>query len=306
MVSNKITVIYLAGYGKSGTTLLDLVFNGHPEIIGVGGLGSYRTLDRRKMNRDKARLDKACACGKMVSKCPFWQKVFENIDVQHGLQTYMKLSDFFLNKARYVYYNDNLVDIADYVSCNELIYANIARVSSKQTIFDSSRNPFRIELLARSQNIRLVLLHVLRNGEACISSNKKKRPRSFFRPLLGWLKANIVIEFFRYRYPEIPYIFLRYEDFTKNPEKELERVLAIIGLKFDPEMMRFRSHESHNFSGNLHRLDKNLSEKIMSVIPWRKRITWYEHWLFFLLGGWLNWIYVRRAARQREVSKEMQ
>jgi hypothetical protein len=296
----EITVIYLAGYGHSGTTLLDLVFNGHPRIFGAGGLASYRKLDRRRMNRDRAHLDKPCACGVMVSKCPFWNQVFDNVEAEHGLGVFINPIDLLLNRERYVYYNNQPVDIDDYVSRNERLYENIVRVSGKSIIFDSSRIPNRIALLVRSKKLRLVMLHVMRNGEACISSDKKKRPRTFFRPLLGWMRHNLAVEVLKARYSEVPYVFLRYEDFCENPERELERVLRVVGLTYDPEMMRFRSHESHNFSGHLHKQDKTLPEKIVVDTSWHRRIKPIEHALFLALGEWMNRMYARRARRQMQ------
>lgn len=297
MPHNKPTVIYLAGYGRSGTTLIDMVFNGHPRIFGAGGLGTYRTKDRRRMHKNVARMDKPCNCGQMVSTCPFWSDIFQGLDVEHGLGVYANPLAFILGRAAYAHHDGHPVDEPSYLALNEEIYRRIVRKTGKPVVFDATKIPFRAELLARSRGIDLHLLHVVRNGEACISSVKKQRPQQFFRPLAGWVKANLQVEAIRRRHPDLPYHFLRFEDFTSDPERELARVLGEMGIEFDQEMLRFRQHESHNFSGNAHRLDAKLPEKIRPVTGWEKRIKPHEHLLFAIAGRWMNAMYSRRDLR---------
>ena len=294
----KTTVIYLAGYGHSGTTLLDLIFNGHPDIVGVGSLGVYGTRDRRRRNRHKIfERVRQCCCGAAASDCPFWSQVLDGIDTSDGLEAYMSPLATLFNSNRYTYFNGKPLDEVSYLRTMEEVYRRIDRVSDAKVVFDSSQVPFRIGILARSSCIRLVVLHVVRNGEACIASMKKKDGRSFFRTLLAWIRRNIEIEIVKRRHPEVPYIFVRYEDFVADPPAELSRVLRAVDLKYSPEMLRFRSHVSHNFSGNGHRLNSDLPERIEADKTWRSRIALHEHFLFTAIGGWLNWIYDRRSRR---------
>ncbi len=296
----KTSVIFLAGYGKSGTTLLDLIFNGHKEIFGAGGLGAYKTLDPRKMNRHIAQEDKPCTCGVMVSACPFWTKVFLPQQAKHGLGVFINPLSFLLNRKKYVHHDGTPVEEAEYIKENEDIYLAISRHSGKPYIFDSSRIPHRISFLAKSSKLDVTILHVVRNGAACLASDRKKRPNGFLRPMLGWLRANIEVEIIRRRHPKLKYIFLRYEDFVENPPRELTRILGTLGLQFSPDMLQFRTHESHNFSGNAHRNDPGQSEEIKFDNSWKKRISKPEIFVFNILAGWLNIAYARRATTDRK------
>ena len=296
---NKIPVIFLAGYGKSGTTLLDMVFNGHPKIFGAGGLGAYKTKDPRPMNRHIAKEDKPCTCGEMVSECPFWTKVFSKNQAKHGLGIFIRPLDFLLNRRdKYHHYDGSAINEPEYIKENEDIYSSIVKESGKPIVFDSSRIPHRVSFLSKSDKLDVILLHVVRNGAACIASDKRKRPNSFLRPMLGWIRANIEVELIRRRSPNVKYIFLKYEDFAHNPDQELKRICTELGLEYSPEMLKFRSHVSHNMSGNGHRNDPNASEKISYDPTWVDRISKAERALFNIGAGWLNYIYKKRSQRK--------
>ena len=58
-----VTVLYITGLWRSGSTILDIILGSHHLVEGVGEL---RTLPA-------ALVDGAtCACGQPVDRCPFW------------------------------------------------------------------------------------------------------------------------------------------------------------------------------------------------------------------------------------------
>jgi hypothetical protein len=62
-----VRVLFLAGMGRSGTTLLERVMAG---ATGVVGLGEVVHLWKRGLVDDER-----CGCGLPFSACPFWQRV---------------------------------------------------------------------------------------------------------------------------------------------------------------------------------------------------------------------------------------
>ena len=68
-------LIYIASTGYSGTTLLDMLLNNHPE---VSALGEVYLLSRY------AKENSECTCGKVVNECGFW------IKVENGLKEYLQ------------------------------------------------------------------------------------------------------------------------------------------------------------------------------------------------------------------------
>ena len=61
-------VIYIVGTSHSGSTLLDLMLNAHPEIVSTG---EVIRLKRAWINSKPA----ACTCGNPVAECTFWLRV---------------------------------------------------------------------------------------------------------------------------------------------------------------------------------------------------------------------------------------
>ena len=60
-------VLYIAGSGRSGSTILDNILG---ELDGFVSAGEVRFLWERGM-----RDDRTCACGEPFSSCPFWGDV---------------------------------------------------------------------------------------------------------------------------------------------------------------------------------------------------------------------------------------
>ena len=61
------TVIYIAGSGRSGSTLLERTLGALPGWVNIG-----EAID---IPRKVAPLDELCGCGEAFSACPFWSRV---------------------------------------------------------------------------------------------------------------------------------------------------------------------------------------------------------------------------------------
>lgn len=67
-------IVYIAGAGHSGTTLLDLLLGNHSRISAVG------ELNRLSLTPATRR----CACGELIPACPYWTRVAANIAERLG------------------------------------------------------------------------------------------------------------------------------------------------------------------------------------------------------------------------------
>ena len=71
-------IIYIAGASHSGSTLLDMMLNAHPEIISVGEVLKLNRIKVAKTGRVKRT---RCSCGSAtLLQCEFWSRVNEWID----------------------------------------------------------------------------------------------------------------------------------------------------------------------------------------------------------------------------------
>ena len=67
MAEGRVPVLYLAGLGRSGTTLIERTL---AETPGVTGLGEVMHLWERGLGRNEL-----CGCGVPFASCPFWREV---------------------------------------------------------------------------------------------------------------------------------------------------------------------------------------------------------------------------------------
>jgi hypothetical protein len=64
MLSDRVKVLYIAGSGRSGSTILD---NTLGQIDGFFSVGELRYIWERGLIEDRL-----CGCGERVHQCPFW------------------------------------------------------------------------------------------------------------------------------------------------------------------------------------------------------------------------------------------
>ena len=67
MPDDRVRVLFISGFGRSGSTILGQALDGAPGIVHVGELNflwEHNILQNRE-----------CGCGLAFSDCPFWQEV---------------------------------------------------------------------------------------------------------------------------------------------------------------------------------------------------------------------------------------
>jgi hypothetical protein len=64
---SRVTVVYLGGFGRSGSTLVERMLGAAPGWVNVGELVD--------LARSVAPGDELCGCGQPFSTCPMWTRV---------------------------------------------------------------------------------------------------------------------------------------------------------------------------------------------------------------------------------------
>ena len=88
---NKKKIIYIAGYGRSGSSILALTLGQHKKIISLGEIGVIFSALKNK---------RICTCGQKLETCSYWKQLIEE-------NKYKKNSNRFLNKLENPYLNVN-------------------------------------------------------------------------------------------------------------------------------------------------------------------------------------------------------
>lgn len=289
-------VVYIAGSGRSGTTLLERMVGAVPGYVNVGEL-----ID---LFRRVAIDDERCGCGETFSTCPFWQEVGDRafngwgggiLDEMRGLQHEV---------ARQRYLAHNLLPVKTAVFRRNArtyrghyasLYRAIADTAGASTIVDASKWPAQAAALVGPE-IDLRVIHVQRDVRGVAWSMGKDhvaRPQDTHgRDLMEstGVKASALrwsacqSEVALLRLTRVPLVRIRYEDLIADARAQITGALTTVEL---PPAAGDLSHingsavelgASHGLSGNPSRFREGatrlaLDEAWRTQMPVRDKVV---------------------------------
>ena len=233
-------VLFIAGLGRSGSTLVDRVLGGVP---GYQSLGEVVHLWQRGLI-DNER----CGSGEPFHESAFWTEVgevafggWDQIDPTEILDLQQAV-----DRTRYVPFlawpqlrPGFQAQIDRYGALLGKVYRAAAEVSGARVLIDSSKHVSSATLIGHVPGVDPRIVHLVRDsrGVAYSWGKVKARPeagedalmaRSSPSQAAGWyLVQNLLVEATRSK--RVPRIRVRYEDFTADPEAVVRRVLALTG-----------------------------------------------------------------------------
>jgi Sulfotransferase domain len=270
-MSDRVTILYIGGLGRSGSTILAQVLGRIPGFVNVGEL--WQIWDRG------LRDNELCGCGQPCWSCGFWNAVGEeafggwnNVDVDK-LSAYKPL----LKRYRYIpiyalmaktglrsQRMDALLE--EYGPVLERLYRAIQSVSGARVIVDSSKSlpyAFFLDMLPFAD---LRMIYLVRDSRAVAYSWSKEkvrpevvgqrtlmRQRSPVNVSRVWTIGNYSSYGFLSRFPHTR---LRYEDFTEDPAFYVRRTLTRLGVEGEAGSLRSLDRRrisltvDHTVSGN--------------------------------------------------------
>lgn len=289
-MNKKVTVLFIGGYGRSGSTLLDRVLG---QIEGFFSGGEIRHMWERSFGENQL-----CGCNTPFKECNFWNEVIEeafgdhnNIDLNEikNLKNEVdRTKNIPLLMNRSLRSNTFQKKLEQYGELLYKFYYSIQKVSGDKIIIDSSKDPSHGFLLAAIPNIDLKTVHLVRDsrGVAYSWSKKKVRPEIHwkkeymprFNPIrsaLVWDVKNSLMDILRnnssyetiFRYEDLvlnlkPAIFTLLEDLGFNPEN--------IDLDFINEQKVLFGID-HTVSGNPIRF-KNGNIEVRADLEWESKM----------------------------------
>ena len=238
-------MVYLAGLGRSGSTLLERLLG---EIPGACPAGEVVHLWQRGV-RDGER----CGCGQPFPACPVWQAVgqeafggWDQVDVDRitRLRGQVDRARFLPQLASPALRSRLQPALGEYVGYYQRIYAAIGQVSGSPVVIDSSKHASLAFCLRSSPGIDLRVIHMVRDSRAVAYSWGKvvDRPEadagsqmSTYPPAsaaMRWNLQNSALQLLAQL--GTPTLRVRYEDFTAAPAETLGRIAAFAGLPGTP------------------------------------------------------------------------
>jgi hypothetical protein len=282
----RVKVLYIAGSGRSGSTLLELLLN---ESMHQPALGELFRLWRQDP------LEIKCGCGKIIGTCPFWQEVFamcgwqlkpewfnKMLALQMRVVRWRRLPWLLFPKIAPARFNKDALELANKY---EDLYEALSRMSKQSVVVDASKNVIFILLLKRIKTIDLRVVHLVRDPRGVAYSwryHKKRKPEAsdesylhIISPLkiilLWW--SNLLLPWIL-KGNSKNYKFVAYEDFADNPEKVVQSIFDTLEIAgdmslFDAPQMVLSTN--HTVSGNPLRFESKVIE-VKKDENWRKQM----------------------------------
>jgi hypothetical protein len=293
---DSVRVIYIGGWGRSGSSVLANLLGSHPKAASIGEL---------RYVWDRGVLDKRrCGCGSNVPECEFWTQSFAQAEVPLSAEVALEQTKSVGSRAilRQIfaqisgragrYRQRRRIELGRLLR----VYRAAARVADASVLIDASKSPpYAINLLD-AENIELYFLHLVRDPRAVAHSWSRKRaskdapgdylPRySVLKCILYWYVFNLAGLYFRRR-RGVRYRLLRYEDFSYQPRETVEAVLRENDLSAEG-LDWHNSHTArvvpqHSISGNPSRFDTGVI-RIKPDEEWRSAMSAPRRWLVTLL-----------------------
>ncbi|MGH3157411.1 MAG: sulfotransferase, partial [Streptosporangiaceae bacterium] len=236
------TVVYVAGSGRSGSTLIERVLG---EIPGMTNVGELLDMARRTMPKGER-----CGCGLAFPDCPFWSKVGERAFGGWDASQMAGLERLRNRVARQRCLPRLLAmpaagpafraDVKKFGASYAAIYQAIADVDGTSCVVDASKLPAQALALARA-GIDVRVVHLVRDARGVAYSLGKQvsRPHAVkateqmwgslpTQAAARWLAIQSEAELLRRC--GVPVARVLYEDFVRRPGPVIEEALTRLGL----------------------------------------------------------------------------
>lgn len=258
----KPSVLYIAGTGRSGSTLLAGLLG---ELDGVVSVGELRYVWSRTLPADHL-----CECGARFRSCPFWTAVFaqafggmDRADpravarLARRVDRIRHIPRLAAPALRSTAFRTDLEAFDDVL---RRLYAAILAVSGASVVVDSSKDPSYAYVLRACPSLDVALVHLIRDSRAVAYSwtREKVRPEIHWKeehmrrrpPSLTarrWVEYHLALEWLERRVPRS--VRLRYEDLVADPEATVARVAELTGAPRLPSRLGGRP-PGHSVAGN--------------------------------------------------------
>jgi hypothetical protein len=287
MSARPIKVLYIAGAGRSGSTVLARLLGQQPRWFDGGEIFRFP---------ENILNERVCGCGAPFRQCAVWPQIlqealggFDNLDA-HALSWRaqpIKNSDYLVRPRSSL---DKKVQdtMANYLSAIEAIYRSIVSVTDSSLIVDSSKSPIHGHFLDLTGAVDLRVVHLVRDPRAVAYSTARRRKpgqrnQSFFSTLHTWTRWNHLASRFWSGDAKTPYLLVRYEDFIKQPRKVLAAIAELVEEDASWESS-FRGERevwlnaTHHISGNVGKHSTG-SVRLSMDEEWRGQMSGWDRLL---------------------------
>jgi hypothetical protein len=310
MTGDALLVLYVAGSGRCGSTLLERVLGEMPGYVNAGEL--------IQLARHVAPRNEACGCGQPFADCPFWTAVGKRAFGGWNSRRLESVSQWQGRVARQRYMPQMpamkravQADMAALGTWYESLYRAIVGESGAACVVDSSKD-MRQALALADAGIDVRVIHLIRDVRGVafsMSSRHVASPDPANRTEVPWrttpalaaaLWAGVMSEEKLLHRRGVPVARMRYEDFVRQPREAIEQALAQLGLPVGPAGLTHIGNRrvtlplSHGLSGNPSR-SREGELALAADEAWRDQMSRRDRMVVTMIGlPYLRRYYGRR------------
>ena len=312
---------YILAASHSGSTLLTMLLNSHPEVATIGQLCPSHVEDLSWY---------LCSCGTRIRECHFWQWVVSAMR-ERGIDFHLeefgtgfrmpdsRIATTLLGPLHRGLALELLRDIGlrlfspwpsripEIIRANEILVEVIIEYYHARLFVDKGNRALRLKYLLRIPSFDLKVIRLIRDGRGVAltymdpagfadakdpalrgggSGGQREDERlSMAQAAHQWLRCNEEAENVLRRLDKSQWIEIRYEELCKDKENTLGRLFEFLGLDPDKRVREFRMVE-HHVVGNGMRLDT--TSEILLDERWRDKLTEHDLRVFDDVAGEMN------------------
>jgi sulfotransferase family protein len=245
-----VRVVFIAGMGRSGTTLVERMLG---ELPGVCPAGEVVHLWQRGVVEGER-----CGCGEAFHSCAFWQAVgvkafggWDSLDTARVARLRHTVDrNRFLPQLALPWRRPGFGQALDeYVSCYHRVYTALAETSGCGVVVDSSKHASLAFCLRGSPGPQIRVIHVVRDSRAVAYSwaTRVRRPDSDAESYMStrgpvaaamhWNAQNGAVRLLARL--GTPTLRVAYEDVVRDPAGSLRTMAAFAGLDASESALGF-------------------------------------------------------------------
>lgn len=243
MTAKKIRILYIAGYGHSGSTILEMLLSCPKGVIGFGELSDIGKKDTKKIDDN---IQKKVLCEpyyhRIKQKLEDINESWEStIDIVHCEHLFSKKKP--QEKSRYRRYWSAFF----YAAAEAGEYTEATFVDSSKSAVSRALRPI---LLKEIKNLEVTCVHLFRNPSPILTKMRKKEKRN------GWINGEFIpvaISAYHWLFSNLwpiyaarycdNYVRLSYEKLCDDPTTTLSNLGSRIGLDMSDPIHKIKQNK---------------------------------------------------------------
>ncbi len=269
--------MYIAGSGRSGSTLLSQLLTQNQDVFNLGQLR-----DLWKAHNDHLE----CSCGETVDNCTIWKYVCrEAVDGKFKTEFLHSETRRFIRTVKNLSieeFNNDLeilrTEFKDLCAAMRRGLNCCREITGASVFVDVSKSPEMVLLYILIGDVEVHLVNLVRDCRAVACSWERKDGNRNRIPAFSadWKQRMLVLRKWRKYKLVHHHLDLRYEDFSRKPMPYIYRLLESLSVQ----------SVNYNFENNLHveiswarqHLFPPINEEILSNRQNRVKILESSHW----------------------------